>query len=177
VTPLSLLFFSVTKVGVLNKVFLEFPKVFWEDDVEVLNYVSKQKGHWQESYNLHYYTKRPILCMFAAADFAVQMESWTDEQVVASALKVLREIEDKVPPPTRHVVTRWHMDPFARGSYSYSGVGAVQPRDRRAIAAPVGDRLFFAGEHASVLYPATAHGAYLSGVDAAKAVAHASSSR
>jgi len=49
-------------------------------------------------------------------------------------------------------------------------VGCLQPEDRLAMAAPVADRLFFAGEATSVLYPATVHGAYLSGLEVAKKV-------
>lgn len=159
---------SHLQMGVLNKVVLEFPKMFWDDEIEVLNYVSREKGHWQESYNLHYYTKKPVLLMFAAGSFGTEMERMSDDQIIASAMRVLREIHDHVPNPTKHVITRWHSDPFSRGSYSFSGVGATQPDDRREIATTVGDRLFFAGEATSELYPATAHGAYLSGVDCAR---------
>jgi hypothetical protein len=35
--------------------------------------------------------------------------------------------------------------------------------DRNALAGPIGDRLFSAGEATSREYPATAHGAYFSG--------------
>jgi len=58
------------KMGLLNKLFLEFPKVFWDEKVEVLNKVSETKGLWQESFNLYYYTKKPILLMFTAGTSA-----------------------------------------------------------------------------------------------------------
>ncbi len=75
-----------------------------------------------------------------------------------------------VPDPEAWTITRWRADPFARGSYSFLAVGS-SPDDRRALAAPVSDRLFFAGEATSVDNPATAHGALSSGRDAADAVA------
>jgi len=75
-----------------------------------------------------------------------------------------------VPDPEAWTITRWRADPFTRGSYSFLAVGS-SPDDRRALAAPVGDRLFFAGEATSVDDPATAHGALTSGRDAASAVA------
>lgn len=75
----------------------------------------------------------------------------------------------RVPDPEDWVVTRWRADPFAGGSYSFLAVGS-SPDDRRALAAPVGDRLFFAGEATSVANPATAHGALESGRAAAAAV-------
>ncbi|HMQ26018.1 MAG TPA: FAD-dependent oxidoreductase, partial [Acidimicrobiales bacterium] len=75
-----------------------------------------------------------------------------------------------VPDPEAWTITRWRADPFARGSYSFLAVGS-SPDDRRALAAPVGDRLFFAGEATSVDDPGTVHGALTSGREAAEAVA------
>jgi len=34
------------KMGLLNKLYLEFPSVFWDYEVEVLNKVSEIKGLW-----------------------------------------------------------------------------------------------------------------------------------
>jgi monoamine oxidase len=59
----------------------------------------------------------------------------------------------------------WKADAFARGSYSYALPGKADCRP--ALAAPVDDRLFFAGEACSRNDYSTAHGAYLTGVAAA----------
>ena len=65
--------------------------------------------------------------------------------------------------------TGWHLDPFARGAYSAARPGHAH---RRAdLAAPLGDRLFFAGEACSLDFFSTCHGAHLSGIDAALAAA------
>ena len=65
--------------------------------------------------------------------------------------------------------TNWHLDPFARGAYSAARPGHAH---RRAdLAAPLGDRLFFAGEACSLDFFSTCHGAHLSGIDAALAAA------
>jgi monoamine oxidase len=65
--------------------------------------------------------------------------------------------------------TGWHLDPFARGAYSSARPGHAH---RRAdLAAPLGDRLFFAGEACSLDFFSTCHGAHLSGIDAALAAA------
>ena len=61
--------------------------------------------------------------------------------------------------------TAWLQDPWARGSYSYAKVGHGDAR--AALAAPVDDRLFFAGEACSPHDFSTAHGAYRTGVRAA----------
>ncbi|CAH0399861.1 unnamed protein product [Chilo suppressalis] len=62
----------------------------------------------------------------------------------------------------------WRADPFARGSYSFVAVGS-SGTDYDLLAAPVPgapgeNRLFFAGEHTMRNYPATVHGAFLSGL-------------
>jgi monoamine oxidase len=59
----------------------------------------------------------------------------------------------------------WGADPFAHGSYSYAVPGKAECRT--ALATPVDDRLFFAGEACSRGDYSTAHGAYLTGVAAA----------
>jgi monoamine oxidase len=61
----------------------------------------------------------------------------------------------------------WRQDEFARGSYSYALPGHAD--DRAKLAAPVDDRLFFAGEACSLNFFSTAHGAYESGLAAATA--------
>ncbi len=64
--------------------------------------------------------------------------------------------------------TAWSADPFARGSYSHALPGHAS--ERSVLAAPVDDRIFFAGEACSKRRFSTAHGAYESGEKAAEAV-------
>ena len=60
----------------------------------------------------------------------------------------------------------WVLDPLANGSYSCALPGHAD--DRAILAAPVDDRLFFAGEACSIEFFGTAHGAYLTGLAAAE---------
>jgi monoamine oxidase len=60
----------------------------------------------------------------------------------------------------------WLSDPLAQGSYSYAAPGKADCR--AALAAPVADRLFFAGEACSREDFSTAHGAYRTGLAAAE---------
>ena len=60
----------------------------------------------------------------------------------------------------------WRGDRFARGAYSYALPGRAD--DRAALAAPVDERLFFAGEACSREDFSTAHGAYMTGIAAAE---------
>lgn len=60
----------------------------------------------------------------------------------------------------------WARDPFARGAYSWIPAGALDAPT--ALAAPVADRLFFAGEATDAGGDSgTVHGALASGLRAA----------
>ncbi len=67
-----------------------------------------------------------------------------------------------------HHMHCWGSDPYARGSYSYAVPGKADCRAR--LAAPVEERLFFAGEACSTHDFSTAHGGYRTGVAAAEQV-------
>ena len=73
---------------------------------------------------------------------------------------------------TKHVrakiVTAWRGDPWTKGAYSAARPGQAHQRAR--LAEPLDDRIFFAGEATSARFYSTAHGAYLSGIAAAKAL-------
>lgn len=65
-------------------------------------------------------------------------------------------------------VTAWGRDPWSRGSYSAARPGGHT--HRAALARPLTPRLQFAGEATLTGAFATAHGAWMSGIRAAKAV-------
>lgn len=82
-----------------------------------------------------------------------------------------------IPNPLQTVCTRWGSDPFSLGSYSNVAVGASGD-DYDILAESVGDgRLFFAGEATTRRYPATMHGAFLTGLREAAHMAHHASLR
>lgn len=64
--------------------------------------------------------------------------------------------------------SHWANDPFAQGAYSHALPGHAGAR--AVLAAPVDDRLFFAGEATSPNFFTTAHGALESGERAAREV-------
>ena len=158
---------SRLKMGLLNKLYLKFPSVFWEDDVHLLGYISESKGQWCEWYNMHKYTGQPVLLGFNAGTYGAQIETQPDGAIVAGAMSVLRRIYGtKVPAPEGYSITRWMSDPFSFGSYSHIPPGA-SGADYVTLSRPVAQRLFFAGEATHRAYPGTVHGAYLSGLRAA----------
>ena len=157
-------------MGLVNKVVMEFPRAFAEGDPIVLGYMSSIRGEFPEFLNLMNHPGAPILVGFVAADMAKGLEPRPDREVVDRALAVVRRMYGaSVPEPSNVRVTRWGSDPFSRGSYSYVPAGAGMD-NYDELARPVGDRLLFAGEATNRRYPATVHGAYLSGVREAERV-------
>ncbi len=155
-------------MGVLNKCYLRFSRSFWPDDVDWLEYVPEQHGHWTQWVSFTRATKLPILLGFNAAERGGEIESWSDRQIVSSALETLKTIfGNKVPDPVDYQITRWGADPFARGAYSYNALNST-PAMRNVLARPLAGRLFFAGEASSKDHFGTAHGAYLSGLKVAR---------
>lgn len=71
----------------------------------------------------------------------------------------------------RHVLADWDHDPWAAGCYAVARPGAAGAR--AALARPVEDRLFFAGEAVHDRYMGDVHGAHLSGEAAAEDAARA----
>lgn len=176
--------------GVLNKLMLTFPRVFWDgqrdifgvlrepstsgldsglDSLDQADYV-RRRGRMFQWFNVTTSAGLPCLLALLAGDAAFDAETTSDDVLVAEAMAVLRSVFERsagaVPDPVEAVVTRWGSDPLARGSYSSAGP-AMRIDDYDVMARPVGRRLLFAGEHTSGTHPATVHGAYLSGLRAA----------
>lgn len=81
-----------------------------------------------------------------------------------------------MPDPIQTICTRWGSDPLSYGSYSHVSVNS-SGKDYDILAESVGNRLFFAGEATSRYYPATMHGAFLSGLREASRIYQATHSR
>ena len=158
------------EMGVLNKTYLLFDDVFWDRDVERLQYVSVDNGQWAETISLYPYMGQPILAMLNAGSFGTQLERLSDREVVGRAVSALTNMYGDVPTPSDARVTRWRSDPWTHGSYSYVPAGSSF-EEHAALGEPVGDRVFFAGEATRDDYPATVHGAFLSGLQAARQIA------
>ncbi|UYV20422.1 FAD-dependent oxidoreductase [Halomonas qaidamensis] len=151
-------------MGVLNKCYLRFEQAFWPEDMDWLEYVSAKHGEWTEWVSFQRAVNMPILLGFNAADRGRDIEAWSDEQIVASAMETLRTIFGAdIPQPVDYQITRWASDSFTRGSYSYNALGSTTVM-RDALANALNKQLFFAGEATDRDYFGTAHGAFLSGL-------------
>ncbi|XP_063826810.1 lysine-specific histone demethylase 1A [Ostrinia nubilalis] len=156
--------------GNLNKVILCFERTFWDPSANLFGHVGTTTASRGELFLFWNLWSAPVLLALVAGEAAAVMENVTDDVIVGRCIAVLKSIfgHAAVPQPKECVVTRWRADPFARGSYSFVAVGS-SGTDYDLLAAPVpgspGDnRLFFAGEHTMRNYPATVHGAFLSGL-------------
>lgn len=110
----------------------------------------------------------PILLGFNAADRGRAIEQMSEVQIVASAMQTLKTIFGaEIPSPIDYQLTRWASDPFALGSYSFNRVGST-PTMRKDLAAAMGTAVSFAGEATEDNHFGTAHGAYMSGLRAAR---------
>ena len=157
------------EMGILNRTCLLFDDVFWPRDVEWIGYAGEHKGQWSETLNLYPYLRQPVLAMFNPGSYGAEVESLSDQELTAQAVKTLEAIFSDVPQPVDAVSTRWGSDPWTRGSYSYVPVG-VSFETYRDMSTPVGERLFFAGEATHSRFPSTVHGALLSGRRAARQI-------
>ncbi len=153
-------------VGVLSKTFLRFERTFWPPDLDWHEYVGERPGHWAEWVS---FTKAgpPVMLGFNSGANAARIEAAPDQTVIAESMTALRDMFGAgIPEPVGVQTSRWSLDPWARGSYSAMAVGSTR-EDRLALARPIADRIFWAGEATEPDYFGTVHGAVLSGWRAA----------
>lgn len=158
-------------MGLLNKCWLRFDRIAWDDNADWIEWLGPDPGLWAQWISLARATGTPALCAFHAGSRAQLLEALGDADTLVAAHEALKAMfGTSFPTPMAAQVTRWSRDPFALGSYSFHAVGS-SPATRRALAGADWDgRLAFAGEATSPDYPGTAHGAVLSGQAAARTV-------
>lgn len=156
------------RMGVLNKLILQFDRPFWDAGAEWLSLAGAGDAAWFSAWPA---TGQAVLTGFRAGQGAVADEGLDTAARAARALAALRAAYGPdVPAPRAVRATRWHADPFARGSYSYLPPGAT-PEDRLALGgADWGGRLVLAGEACEPDHTATVHGALISGRAGAEAL-------
>jgi len=159
--------------GVLGKIYLRFERPFWPPGVyrfQTLPPSPEGRGVFNTWLSLERETGAPVLLSFANGHAAIRFDRQrSDAEVRDEALAVLRRMFADVPEPVACTYTRWLSDPWAAGSYSYPAIGSP-PEDRTAYGAPLGDRVFFAGEATELGDYGTVQAALRSGERAAEAI-------
>jgi monoamine oxidase len=112
---------------------------------------------------------RPLIEVFVGGDTAWALEAQGEGALLDFATG---ELVDLLGSDMRRRIrplagSAWGLDPFAGGSYSHALPGCADMRG--VLAAPVDNRLFFAGEACSEAFFSTVHGAWITGVEAGKA--------
>ncbi len=154
-------------MGLFNIIGMRFPRIFWPEDGRAFFLPSKRVP---VIVNIRSFSNEPILIGWVGGKTGRALENETDVEVIKGVLTQLTVFGKNIPAPERYFLTRWGHDPYSFGSYSYLPVGATGD-DRDVLSQPESDNLFFAGEATHRQFPATVHGAYLSGLrEAAKII-------
>jgi monoamine oxidase len=154
-------------LGLADKLFMSL------DNAEEFPMSSRLFAHTDRTETAGYHIRPfgwPMIEAYFAGACAAELETRGEaaffDFAVAELVGVLGSDFAKRLKPVR--VHCWGIDQYALGSYSFALPGDA---DRRAaLAEPVDDRLFFAGEACSLHDFSTAHGGYLTGVAAAEGV-------
>lgn len=156
-------------MGVANKVLLQFKKVFWPKHESVIGCITPATAACPIFVNYYHYYQEPILMAYYGGDAAYQLKDFDNPSLINRFIDELSYIfgGSMVELVDAHV-QKWEEDPFTFGSYSYIARDCtIQDIDN--LASP-SQRVFFAGEATHREFPATIHGAYLSGEREAKRV-------
>lgn len=163
------------RFGQVMRVVFRFDHPWWEDHKELAD-----SGFWlsQERYFPTWWTslpvRAPLLTGWSAGPHTDQLLGLPEPEMIKRALEDLSSLtghaSDNLKTSLQAVhFHNWHDDPFARGAYSYVPAGALHSRE--ALAQPVENTLFFAGEATDVNgHSATVHGAIATGYRAAQQV-------
>jgi len=141
-------------MGPVVKVGLRFRTAFWEH-VHDGRYREGSFFHRAEAAFPTFWNMlplhAPLLIAWAGGPKADALAGRDEASLVACALDDLRALFGNDPDPRAELEAAythdWQTDPYAYGAYSYVATGGGDAR--AALAAPVGDVLFFAGEATS----------------------------
>jgi monoamine oxidase len=133
--------------GAVIKVVLDFETPLWQARLPELEFLLSEAPiptWWSQLPD-----ERPRLTGWLAGPAAQRLHATSDEAILALALSSLASLL-ALPVAALQVqlrasyVRNWAAEPYAYGAYSYATVGAAEAR--AALATPVADTLFFAGE-------------------------------
>jgi monoamine oxidase len=149
-----------------TKLFFRFDRVRWDAGLAYMAHGGLFARWWTPA---HHVPDAPLLCCYVTAERARAVDALADEELPAPALAELAALLGDPGVGAGCVAWRrasWAADPLALGGYAHVPPGAADARP--ALAAPEGERLFFAGEaSAHDTNPQTVHGAIESGRRAA----------
>lgn len=163
---------SIGRIGMGNvtKAALKFDQVYWPDDVQYFGLMSEDQGRWNYFLNYLTFSDQNILLGLSVGSYPEHIEAEPDEVIIGDVMDAIRAMfGSDVPTPIDYQISRWSQESYTKGAYSYSKLGS-KPADFDAFKAPISETLLFAGEHTGFEFHGTVHGAYLSGLNAARLI-------
>jgi monoamine oxidase len=172
-------------MGKVIRVTLRFRQRFWEGLPKFTDKGSKTMGEmsflfshddWFPTWWTTMPEKSPILIGWAPFHCAERLSGKSESFVVEKSIDTLHRLQgfstQELESLLEHAYFHdWQNDPFSRGAYSYGKAG--QSGAQEALATPIHDTLFFAGEATDVGgHNGTVHGAIASGRRAANEILH-----
>lgn len=161
--------------GSFNKIFLQFDNVFWDTSLTLFApYTANQNVNYYMIFDYgKFWNNKPILLALDFGNFSRILEKLTDAQIIDNIMTQIRLIYPSAPNPVSYQITRWGLDPFANGAYTYPTLETTV-EDYHNLTIPVQNKLFFAGEAVGDVQlgvntnkSGTADAAYLSGQNTA----------
>lgn len=155
--------------GKVNKLILEFKKPFWKKKMSILLTALDSQIWWRSGWNTD--DEAPILTALIGGKSGKNYSQLSEDEAIKKGLEDLDALFGKKDVRDLFIRGRfinWGADPYSLMGYSYNSVGVRGLRD--ALAAPVENVVFFAGEATNRVRPATVHGALETGLRAAKEV-------
>ncbi len=157
--------------GPVLKVILHFHHPFWEGP-DGDRYADASFFHAPGKVFPTFWTALParsaLLNAWVGGPSAARLSELADDEIIRQAMGCVGTVfsGSDVPELQAAYVHNWATDPYARGAYSYVGVGAGNARE--TLATPLDGTLFFAGEATDTTGDATTvTGALRSGARAA----------
>ncbi len=165
--------------GNYNKCVLSFSNKFWSSAADFVGVIGSPVAGTDVLFcNVSIVQDGlPLIVFLYGGKNAAEVEKLSDDQVVEECLNVMKRVcgKSKIPPPTDYYVTRWGLDKFARGSFTYCPEGVNGEEELRVMSQPIYKTIngkdditrpliLFAGESTTPYHPSTIHGAWLSGV-------------
>ncbi len=153
--------------GPVIRVAMRFHRPFWESRAPGVAFFHNPKAPFPTFWT-PLPMRAPLLTAWAGGPKAARLTGSSQRVLVEKAVSTVEQIFGKTARRALAAayVQDWQADPYSRGGYSYvlvSGAGA-----REELAAPLGERIFFAGEATDSEEAGTVAGALRSGIRAAR---------
>jgi len=153
--------------GPVIRVAMRFPRPFWERRAPGAAFFHVPEGPFPTFWT-PLPMRAPLLTAWAGGPKAARLAGRSPHALLDAALTSVRAVFRDAGDPAAVYVQDWQSDRFSRGGYSYVLVGGGGARE--ALAEPLRDTLYFAGEATDLDEAGTVAGALRSGFRAAREI-------